>query len=139
MFKKILVASDGSEGAARALDVALRLAAASRIQLHLICVEELPWLPGSREEVIGDVQSAEERFEAVIEEARKAARRRRVRLVPHVVGGHPVQTISDFVGREKIELLVVGFMGHSALYNRLIGSTTDRLVEVAPCAVMVVK
>ncbi|NLS07746.1 universal stress protein [Rhizobium sp. P32RR-XVIII] len=30
-------------------------------------------------------------------------------------------------------------MGHSALYNRLIGSTTDRLVEVAPCHVLVVK
>jgi len=30
-------------------------------------------------------------------------------------------------------------MGHSALYNRLIGSTTDRLVEHAPSAVLVVK
>jgi nucleotide-binding universal stress UspA family protein len=36
-------------------------------------------------------------------------------------------------------LLVIGYMGHSALYNRLIGSTTDRLVEVAPCQVLVVK
>jgi hypothetical protein len=40
------------------------------------------------------------------------------------------------IGRRFTSLvLVVGFMGHSALYNRLIGSTTDRLVEVAPCAV----
>jgi nucleotide-binding universal stress UspA family protein len=34
---------------------------------------------------------------------------------------------------------VIGYMGHSALYNRLIGSTTDRLVELAPCAVHVAK
>jgi hypothetical protein len=38
----------------------------------------------------------------------------------------------------KFDLLVVGYMGHSALYNRIIGSTTDRLVELAPCAVQVV-
>ena len=30
-------------------------------------------------------------------------------------------------------------MGHSALYNRVIGSTADRLVELAPCTVLVVK
>jgi nucleotide-binding universal stress UspA family protein len=33
--------------------------------------------------------------------------------------------------------VIVGFMGHSALYNRMIGSTTDRLVEIARCEVMV--
>ena len=37
------------------------------------------------------------------------------------------------------DLLVIGYMGHSALYNRVIGSTTDRLVELAGCTVMVVK
>jgi nucleotide-binding universal stress UspA family protein len=34
---------------------------------------------------------------------------------------------------------VVGFMGHSQLYERIIGGTTDRLVRLAPCAVLVVK
>lgn len=51
----------------------------------------------------------------------------------------PVPAILDFVAREGCDLLMVGYMGHSALYNRLIGSTTDRLVELAPCAVLVVK
>ena len=37
------------------------------------------------------------------------------------------------------DLLIVGYMGHSALYNRLIGSTIDRLVELAQCTVLVVK
>jgi len=30
--------------------------------------------------------------------------------------------------RDGFDLLVTGFMGHSALHNRMIGSTTDRLV-----------
>ena len=47
--------------------------------------------------------------------------------------------ICDFVQSERFDLLVVGYMGHSALYNRLIGSTTDRLVEHAPCNVLVIK
>jgi nucleotide-binding universal stress UspA family protein len=29
--------------------------------------------------------------------------------------------------------------GHSALYHRILGKTTDRLVELVPCAVLVVK
>jgi nucleotide-binding universal stress UspA family protein len=50
-----------------------------------------------------------------------------------------VTSIVGFVERHGIDLLVIGYMGHSALYNRLIGSTTDRLVEIAPCPVFVVK
>ena len=56
-----------------------------------------------------------------------------------VVAGHAVPTIVELIEREGFDLLVIGFMGHSALYNRLIGSTTDRLVELAPCPVLVVK
>ena len=38
-----------------------------------------------------------------------------------------------------IGLLVIGFMGHSRLYNAVIGGTSDRLVDHSPCAVLVVK
>ena len=48
-------------------------------------------------------------------------------------------SIVEIIEREGFDLLVIGYMGHSALYNRLIGSTTDRLVELAPCHVLVVK
>jgi nucleotide-binding universal stress UspA family protein len=55
------------------------------------------------------------------------------------VAGHPVPRIIEIVREEGFELLIIGFMGHSALYDRIIGSTTDRLVRLAPCAVLVVK
>jgi nucleotide-binding universal stress UspA family protein len=71
--------------------------------------------------------------------ARAQAKTRRVKLNVHIVAGHPVPSIVSFVERHGIDLLVIGYMGHSALYNRLIGSTTDRLVELAPCPVFVVK
>jgi nucleotide-binding universal stress UspA family protein len=39
----------------------------------------------------------------------------------------------------KADLVVAGFTGHSALYERIIGGTADRLVRLAPCPVLVVK
>ena len=50
-----------------------------------------------------------------------------------------IAATAECVERENFDLLVVGYMGHSMLYNRLIGSTTERLVEHAPSAVFVVK
>jgi nucleotide-binding universal stress UspA family protein len=139
MFKKILAANDGSEGAFTALEAALRLAKSHRAKLHMICVEEIQWVPGTREEVIGEKELADRRFAEVVRKALELAKHHRVKLVPHVLVGHPVPVIVDFISRDGFDLLVIGFLGHSALYNRVIGGTTDRLVELAPCTVVVVK
>ncbi len=139
MFKKILIANDGSGGAFKALDAALRLAHSQKAQVHMICVEEIQWIPGSREEVIGDKELADRKFAEVVSHAAAEAKRHRVKLMSHIVVGHAVPAIVDFIERDGFDLLVTGFMGHSALYNRVIGSTTDRLVELAPCTVLVVK
>jgi nucleotide-binding universal stress UspA family protein len=139
MFKKILIANDGSEGAFKALGAALRLAHSHKARAHMICVEEIQWIPGSREEVIGDKELADGKFAEVVANAEAEAKRHRVKLLSHIVVGHAVLAIVDFLERDGFDLLVTGFMGHSALYNRTIGSTTDRLVELAPCTVLVVK
>jgi nucleotide-binding universal stress UspA family protein len=139
MFKKILIANDGSEGAFKALDTALRLAHSHKAQIHMISVEEIQWIPGSREEVIGDKELADRKFAEVVAKAEAEAKRHRVKLASHIAVGHAVPAIVDFIERDRFDLLVTGFMGHSALYNRVIGSTTDRLVELAPCTVLVVK
>jgi nucleotide-binding universal stress UspA family protein len=105
----------------------------------MISVEELPQFPASIDEVVEEKEEANHRYAAVIARAEAQAQAQGVGLTTHVRVGHAVPTIADFVERERCDLLVVGFMGHSALYNRLIGSSTDRLVELAPCAVLVVK
>jgi nucleotide-binding universal stress UspA family protein len=139
MFKKILIANDGSEGASRAMSAALRLAHSHKAQAHMICVEEMPWIPGSREEVIGDKELADRKYAEVVAKAEAEAKLHRVKVTTHIVVGHAVRTIVDFIEHNGFDLLVAGFMGHSALYNRVIGSTTDRLVELAPCDVLMVK
>jgi nucleotide-binding universal stress UspA family protein len=44
----------------------------------------------------------------------------------HVIAGHPVWVIVDLAKKLKVEILVIGATGHSAVYERLIGSRADR-------------
>jgi nucleotide-binding universal stress UspA family protein len=139
MLNKMLVANDGSPGGEKALVYALELARRLRIGVTMICVEDIPPRPASisgLDEAQADEESA---FDDVVASATDLAEAYGVKLHAHVVPGHPFPSVVELVRKNGYDLLVVGFMGHSALYNRLIGSTTDRLVEHAPCTVMVVK
>jgi len=139
MFAKILIANDGSDGAGKALAAAIELSRRFKAPLHMISVVEMPRFPTTIDEVVEEEQDAARIFDRVIERARTRAKAARVKIEAHVVAGHAVTSIVAFIERERCDLLVVGYMGHSSLYNRLIGSTTDRLVELAPCQVLVVK
>ncbi len=139
MFKRIMVAHDGSEGGFKAFTLACALAKRDRCALHMVSVEELPDVPASLDEVIEIKEAEDHKFHAVLERAKKIAKTKGVRLKPEVLAGHPVTTIVNRVKTLKADLLVVGFMGHSALYERIIGGTADRLVRLSPCPVLVVK
>jgi nucleotide-binding universal stress UspA family protein len=139
MYRRMLVANDGSPGGAKALAAALELAKRLVVELDMVCVEELPRVPASIGELREERAEAGRLFRRVIERAREQAQASGVVFDAHVVAGHAVTSIVEFVERGGYDLLVIGYLGHSALYNRLIGSTTDRLVELAPCKVLVVK
>ena len=139
MFNTIVIANDGSDHAFRALDLALTLAKESNADLHMISVEEIPYLPGTIEEIREETGAAGKRFHSVINRARSMAEERQVSLKTNVVAGHPVRDIIDLARNLKADLLVVGAIGHSALYERMIGSRADRIVHLAPCPVLVVK
>jgi len=139
MYRKILIANDGSEGGTKALGTALALSRRLKAPLHMVSVEEMPRFPTTLDEVVEEKREANRIFDRVIEHARAQAKAAHVKIETHVIAGHAVPAIVEFIEREQCDLLVIGYMGHSALYNRLIGSTTDRLVELAPCQVLVVK
>jgi len=139
MYRKILVANDGSPGGFAALRTALDVAVKFEAELHMICVEEIPAFPATIDEIVVEQEEAGHRLMPVIERAKKFASIKGLSLEIHLLAGHPVAVITEFLRGRGFELLVVGFMGHSALYNSLTGSTTDRLANHAPCAVLVVK
>jgi len=139
MFTKILHANDGSEHAFHALAFAIAIAKQNNSELHMISVEEVDHMPEFIEEVREETGTAARRYRTVIQRARAMADQSHVKLQTHVVAGHPVRDIVDFAGRIEAELLVIGATGHSPLYERLIGSRADRIVQLALCPVLVVK
>jgi nucleotide-binding universal stress UspA family protein len=139
MFKRIVVANDGSEGAFKALALACDIAKRNRTVLHMISVEMLPNMPASIDEVIEAKTDENHKFHDVLAKARSIAKKKGVKLDSKVVAGHAASAIVAHVKAHKADLLIVGFMGHSALYERIIGGTADRLVRLAPCPVLVVK
>jgi len=139
MFKMILVGNDGSEGAFRALAVGIGLAKQHKADLHMISVEELPQFAATVGEVIEEQDTANHRFADVAAQAKQMAGREGVALTCHIARGHVVARIAEFIEASGVDLLVIGFMGHSRLYNAVIGGTADRLVDHARCSVMVVK
>ena len=139
MFGKILHANDGSDPAFRALALALEIAQQNAAALHIVCVEEVPYIPEYIEEVREEARTAGRRFHGVLQKARSLAQQHRIEIETHVQAGHPVRTIVDLANELGADLLVIGATGHSQLYERMIGSRADRLVHLAPCPVLVVK
>jgi nucleotide-binding universal stress UspA family protein len=133
MFGKILHANDGSEHAFRALALALAIAK------HIVCVEEIPFLPEFMEEVRESTGTAARYFYGVLQRARSMAEQSQVQLDTHVLAGHPVRDIVKLAADIGADLLVIGATGHSAMYERMIGSRADRIVQLAQCPVLVVK
>lgn len=139
MYRKILVANDGSPGALTALTAAIALARLDGAALHMVTVEELPRFPASIDEVAETKAEENHRFAPVIDAARAQAQAAGIAIETHLLPGHAVHSIVAFVTEQHVDLLVVGFMGHTQLYQQIIGGTADRLVRLAPCAVLVVK
>jgi nucleotide-binding universal stress UspA family protein len=140
MFKKILVGYDGSDGAKKALQTAVDLAKHCGAELHSISIEEdLPHYAATVGEVVEAKAEKNGYFSKLINEATEMAAMENVVLHAKVVAGHEVQTFVDYVREHHFDLVVIGFMGHSKIYDRVWGSTSQNLTRLVPCTVMVVK
>ena len=138
-YRKILHGLDGSEGSFKALEHAVELASRFHAELHTISVEEVPHYPGMVGEVVESQQAAQGRYGQAMQRARLIAGEQGVELQCHVVIGHEIKTIVELIKEQGFDLLVIGFMGRSALYDRVMGSTCQGLVRLAGCAVLVVR
>jgi nucleotide-binding universal stress UspA family protein len=58
---------------------------------------------------------------------------------PIVVDGHPTEQILRTIASRRINLVVVGAQGKNAWQRLLIGSTSEAVLEQAPCSVLVVR
>ncbi|MEW6067002.1 MAG: universal stress protein [Nitrospirota bacterium] len=140
MFKKILIANDGSDGAKHALRVAIDIAKKYNAELHSISVEEgVPHYAATIGEVEEFRKEANDYFKKINDEAVEAARKEGIEFHTKVQAGHEVETIINYAKEEKFDLLVIGFMGHSKIFGRIWGSTSQNITKLSPCTVIVVK
>jgi len=139
MHRKILHGLEGSPGSLKALDEALDLAKVYGAELHTLSVEEVPHYPETIGEFVEEKEAVNGTFKDALKKAREMAAAKGVPVRCHVIVGHEVKTFVEFIKQQGFDLLVIGFMGHSALYDRVMGSTCQSLVRMAPCTVLVVK
>jgi nucleotide-binding universal stress UspA family protein len=140
MFRKILVAYDGSEGSRRALRAAIELAKRHEAEIQTISViEHLPHYAAT----VGEVKEAQAEFEAffhgLTKQARDQAALQGVELETVVKPGHEVETIVTYAQEGGFDILVLGFAGHSNIWGRIMGSTTQNISRLSPCSVLIVK
>lgn len=138
-MNKILVGLDGSDNSYRALGVAIELAKFYHAELNTISAEGLPRFSESVSEVEEEKTEIASHFKAIMAKAQKIASKNNFTITAHVVSGHQVKAIVEFIDENEIDLLVIGFIGRSALYDRIMGSTCQSLVRLANCSVHIVK
>jgi nucleotide-binding universal stress UspA family protein len=140
MFQQILIAHDGSDSARKAFDVAVHLAAQLGSHLRMICVEEeMPRHAEVIDEFREEKDCADSYFGQLASHCRARAAMRGVELETAIVPGHAVRVIGDFIRQNTIDLLVIGFTGHSRVYEHIWGGTAHNLTSTVGCSVLVVK
>jgi nucleotide-binding universal stress UspA family protein len=138
----MLVATDGSAGASRAVDVAAELTKAVGGKLSIVTVggnlsgEEMRQLARAE----GNISDALEAISSrILVEARERARRIGVTDIQvQTSWGDAAEAIIEFARRESADAIVLGRRGRGRLAGVLLGSVSQKVVSLAPCTVIVV-
>ena len=138
-FSRILVAIDGSDGSAHALDKALELAGLTGATLLALAVEgPLPAYAATIGEVEEVKREKDAFFMRLLAGVREQAEAAGVPLEVELRPGHAAELIVRYARERHADLIVLGHRGH-LLRDRMLGSTADRVAEHADCPVMIVR
>ena len=138
MYDTILVATDGSGPANRAVTQALEQAEQSGATLHAMYVVDTdrysePALSSMELETNEIEKWGNEQLHEVVERGESLG----VEVTTHCCHGKPYQEIISYGDEIDADLVVLGYQGHSHTKTRQLGSVTDRVVENAGRPVLV--
>ena len=143
MFKHILVATDGSAPADKAVALALELSGSAKLTAITV-VPDYGMAEFAEATFTGGPDVAQVRKNLAAEGRRKlgevfdrhGARSERVECIT-VVSDYPYQEIVDTAERLHCDLIVMGPRGRGALKSMLLGSQTLRVLTLAKVPVLV--
>ena len=142
MYKKILLATDGSVDANKAVEHAVWIANNSNAELIVLHVLETSKIP-----VVERITLESALREVLTEEAKKVFSEVRkiinscscnVEVVYRREWGNPADKIIEAVEKENIDLVVMGTAGKHGLRRFWLGSVAENVVRYSPSPVLVV-
>ena len=139
MYDRILVATDGSEAAAAAGDVAVTLAEAFAADLHAVFVEETERWPFTFDEQ----QAAEMRQEGeeVVSSVADRAAEAGIEATTAVLGGEdPIhRTVLTYADEQGVDAIVMGTHGRTGVERVLLGSVAEGVIRRSELPVFAIK
>lgn len=140
MYEKLLVGYDGSVGARAALLHAISLAQIMGAEVWALWVREtIPYFAETVSEIAVEEDAAHVYLGKLKAEVERLEREEGFEIHLHSQAGHAAEKIVRYAIEGGFDLIVLGSHGHSGLWGRLLGHTTDRVSEHAPCSVLIVR
>jgi nucleotide-binding universal stress UspA family protein len=140
MYRKILVAYNGTPESRSALDELVRLAPDASVEVHLAGVVHYPSAYLLAGEYVPEVALADERehMEADLKEAHALVAGRGLKVVDHLAVGEPVDVLTKLVSELGIELLILGHPRSKSFAMRWWRGSVDAvLIERVRCSILV--
>lgn len=142
LFKKILVANDGSENARRAVSQGIDIAKISGAEVYAVYV-----VSDEHAKVSGKVMGWAEPFEEYLTDrgelatayVEKAGKGVEVKVEPVLLKGSPAEQILDYAEKNDIDLIVMGTQGLTGIKRFLIGSVAENVIRHSKVPVIVIR
>jgi nucleotide-binding universal stress UspA family protein len=142
MYRKIMVGTDGSKTAQKAVDQAIELCKSTGAELIAVSVVDMKPVSSIEEtdgEVYRKVQSEFERHaNELLDDVEKKAIKEKLKIKRVVQIGDPADVIVELAKRERADLIVIGTKGLVGVERVLLGSHAERIVRWAQIPVLVV-
>ena len=141
MFGSVLVGTDGSDRAERAVHAAVAVAKGRG-------PGSCWWPPSARARCTGRRSRAapprregnlREAAEQVLTRSARHAEEQGVEVDWEARRGHPADVILDIAAERGVDLIVVGNKGMTGARRYLLGGVADKISHHAPCSVMIVR
>jgi nucleotide-binding universal stress UspA family protein len=141
MYKTVVVGTDGSPRAEKAVDEAIDLARSENSRLYLVAAfsaSERHWEQIQSSAKTQRVNLGEVAEQVLARTARKAEEQG-VEVDYSAEEGDPAEVLIEVAGRENADLIVVGNKGMTGATRFFLGSVPNKVIHHAPCGVMVVR